>query len=588
MPACQSFFKNLLPKRLLLYCLIIFCSVSNAQVDALANKTYDELTSLYMSAIEKDSKLALEYVTVAYSIAAKEKDRQKIGWSLFRMAKSNNDLSNNTLALQQLEEVIQIGTELKDSTILFNGNSLKGNVYNDLGEELKALNAYLEAKKSSAFSEKPSDLILLSINIAFIKKIHRDYEDAITILKENLALLQTTTLAPLLKERYELITLMNIADTYLRMKENGGNQYVVEAEKYNSIGLEKCSSNKNRVFYYVFLMNEAIIHYEKHEYEQSITETEKVATYATKNNNESLLCTTDFYLGKNYHKLENYPKSIHFLEKAYDIMKMSERKYSNEKELHELLTLNFGNTKELDKMRFHFAAYTKLEKEQSQQDVKIINQIHTKNDVPSLKDQIDDLDIDLSKQKRKKTFLYVTSTLLGLLLLLSIIFYRRKVKRIRERVAQVMQKVNELENSKTKIEHKITIPTDKKRGEKPDKKALEILAKLKEFEENDDYLVQGCTLIYVAEKLNSNTTYLSKVINTYKGKTFNSYLNELRINKALIQLKNDAKLRSYTIKGISEEFGFKRQETFSRAFKQQTGIYPSQYLKKLSQTAKDD
>ncbi|MEM6687150.1 MAG: helix-turn-helix domain-containing protein, partial [Bacteroidota bacterium] len=112
--------------------------------------------------------------------------------------------------------------------------------------------------------------------------------------------------------------------------------------------------------------------------------------------------------------------------------------------------------------------------------------------------------------------------------------------------------------------------------------------KLDAFEEKDEYLVQGCTLIYVAEKLNSNTTYLSKVINTYKGKTFNAYLNELRINKALLKLKSDVKLRSYTIQGIAEEFGFKRQETFSRAFKQQTGIYPSQYLKKLSQTAKDD
>ncbi len=583
MLTCQSFLKSLL-----LYFFILFCLGSYAQVDSLRTKTYDELTSLYLSAIEKDSKQALIYVTAAYEIATTKNDRHKIGWSLFRMAKSNNDLSNNTLALQQLEEVIQIGTTLKDSTILFNGNSLKGNVYNDLGEESKALNAYLEAKKSSAFSEKASDLILLSINIAFIKKLHRDYEDAIAILKENLLLLNTTTLAPLLKERYELITLMNIADTYLRMKENGGSQYVEEAEKYNSKGLEKCSSNRNTVFYYVFLMNKAIIHYEKQEYAQSIVETQKVAAYADENNNESLLCTTHFYLGKNYHKLEDYPESIRFLEKAYDIMKMSERKYSNEKELHELLTLNFGNTKELEKMRFHFAAYTKLEKEQSQQDVKIINQIHTKNDVPSLKDQIDDLDVDLSKQKRKKTFLYVTSALLGLLLLLSIIFYRRKVKRIREKVAQVMQKVSELENSKTKIEHKITVPTDKKRGEKPDKKALEILAKLKEFEENEDFLVQGCTLIYVAEKLNSNTTYLSKVINRYKGKTFNSYLNELRINKALIQLKNDAKLRSYTIKGISEEFGFKRQETFSRAFKQQTGIYPSQYLKKLNQTIKDD
>lgn len=580
MLAYQCFSNYFHPKKLLLYILIMFCFVSNAQVDSLATKSYEELISLYGDAIKINPEEAFHYATAAYKLSKKQNDRQQIGSSLYFLAKSNSDLSNNALALQQLSEVIEIGTQLKDSTLLFNAYSLKGNANNDIGEESKALNAYLEARKYSTSSSKPSDLILLDINIAFMKKIHRDYEGAITILKDNLIKIKTADLSAIIKERYELVVLMNLADTYLRLKENDIIKYVKEAEYYNTIGLEKSSTNTNTVFYNLFLMNKAIIHFEKQEYEQSIAATQEVATYAKDNNNESLLSTTYFYLGKNYYGLKNYNESIQFLEKSYGIMQSSERKYSNEKELHRLLTLNFANTKELEKLQLHLELFTKLETLQSQEDVNFYKELE-KNNIKLLIEEIEGLGVDLSAQKRKNSTSYIIAALLGTLLILSIIFYRRKVQQVNAKVSQVMQKVEALEKAATQPKSKSA--TDKI----PDKKAKVILDKLKAFEENEEFLVQGCTLIYVAEQLNSNTTYLSKVINTYKEKTFNSYLNELRINKALIQLKNDAKLRSYTIKGISEEFGFKRQETFSRAFKQQTGIYPSQYLKKLNEANTD-
>ena len=121
-----------------------------------------------------------------------------------------------------------------------------------------------------------------------------------------------------------------------------------------------------------------------------------------------------------------------------------------------------------------------------------------------------------------------------------------------------------------------------------DTKTASILEKLDRFEVREEYLSLNCSLSFVADKLKSNTSYVSNVINNYKNKTFKSYITELRINAALIRLKNDEKLRSYTIKAIAEEFGFKRQETFSKAFKSQTGIYPSQYLKKLREDLEID
>lgn len=560
------------------------CAIGNAQVDSLSRKSYQELVTAFQSAIEKDAQLAFQYAEAAHTLASSKNNPQQIGESLYFLAKANNDLSQNKLALTQLSKVIHVANQLKDSVLLFKGNVLRGNVYNDVGDESNALQAYLEAEKSSAFSEKSSDLILLFINIAFIKKLHKDYKDAVTIFTENLEQLQTITIDSNKKRRYELIILMNLTDTYLRMKEDGNSTNIEKAEYYNTIGLEKCGDDTASAFYNVLLMNKAIIQFEKEVYQESIAIAHKVKAKAETTNNEGLTCTAYFYLGKNYHRLEDYPESIRFFNLAYDIMKTSERKYSNETILHDLQAQNYLRIKDIDKAEFHLELFRKLIKAQGKKDLETQKTLADTHDQKIREERVKRLQNSLDELKQRKLFLYIISGVLVVLLLLSVVFYRRKVRKIKEKVAQVLEKVEILEKSQADIQKKPVKSVENI----TDEKALNILKKLEEFEASEAFLVQGCTLIYVAEQLNSNTTYLSKVINTYKGKTFNSYINELRINKALIQLKNDAKLRSYNIKGIAEEFGFKRQETFSRAFKQQTGIYPSQYLKKLDQTAKDD
>ncbi|MEM6686277.1 MAG: tetratricopeptide repeat protein, partial [Bacteroidota bacterium] len=446
----QERFTKFSRKKILVCFLLLLVSVSTAQVDSLATKTYSELRTLFKSAIEEDAKRAFEYAKAAYVRVASTNKKQQIGESLYFLAKANTDLSQNRRALEQLSEVIAIANQLKDSSLLFKGNVLKGNVYNDLGEESNALAAYLEADKSSGYSEKSSDLILLSINIAYIKKLHRDYEDAVAILKENLNLLETITIAPDKKKRYELIILMNLTDTYLRMTEDGNLQNIVNAEFYNEKGLEKCQYDQNSVFYYVLWMNQAIIHFEKGAYEESIAVANDVKEKAIATNNEGLTCTAYFYLGKNYFQLKKYTESIRFFNQAYDIMKTSERRYSNEILLHQLLTKNYIQIENIEKANFHLEIFTKLVNDQSIEDLKVQSMIHQKFDIDKLKKQVEKLEIKVDDQKKRKIGLYVASGILVILLLASIVFYRRKVRKINEKMVQVMKKVEELEQSKVK------------------------------------------------------------------------------------------------------------------------------------------
>ena len=116
-----------------------------------------------------------------------------------------------------------------------------------------------------------------------------------------------------------------------------------------------------------------------------------------------------------------------------------------------------------------------------------------------------------------------------------------------------------------------------------DEKVNEILDGLVRLEEKRYFLKQECTLHTVAKKLKTNTAYLSKIVNHELGKSFSTYINELRINYVIVELKNNARLRSYSVNAIAVEIGYKRPDAFTRYFKEATGISPTVYIKKINQ-----
>lgn len=110
----------------------------------------------------------------------------------------------------------------------------------------------------------------------------------------------------------------------------------------------------------------------------------------------------------------------------------------------------------------------------------------------------------------------------------------------------------------------------------------DLLSKLNAFEKKKGFLDCDLTLNRIAKKFNSNTTYVSKAINYYRDISFANYLNSLRIDYAIKELKVNKTLRSYTINAISKEVGFNNAESFSKAFIKKTGIRPSYYIKQLN------
>lgn len=109
----------------------------------------------------------------------------------------------------------------------------------------------------------------------------------------------------------------------------------------------------------------------------------------------------------------------------------------------------------------------------------------------------------------------------------------------------------------------------------------EILTHLDHFENNLDFLNSDINLNQLAALWNTNRSYLSTLINQYKGKGFTDYVNQLRIDYLLQKLDNEPIWREYKISHISEKIGFSSSRSFSNAFLKITGMSPSFYIQKL-------
>lgn len=89
------------------------------------------------------------------------------------------------------------------------------------------------------------------------------------------------------------------------------------------------------------------------------------------------------------------------------------------------------------------------------------------------------------------------------------------------------------------------------------------------------YLAPELTLGELAAQLRTNTSWLSKVINTGCGQNFNDFINEYRVREAERRLR-DPQFRHYTLLAVALEAGFNSKSTFNRVFRKLRGTTPSE------------
>lgn len=111
----------------------------------------------------------------------------------------------------------------------------------------------------------------------------------------------------------------------------------------------------------------------------------------------------------------------------------------------------------------------------------------------------------------------------------------------------------------------------------------DLLAKFKlEVIDKKAFLETNISLISIAERLDTNRTYISKIINSVYGMNFNDYINKLRIKEACNIICNNTN-PNFTIDHLYCEVGFVGKSTFYTAFKKYTGVTPAVFFKMNNQ-----
>lgn len=167
----------------------------------------------------------------------------------------------------------------------------------------------------------------------------------------------------------------------------------------------------------------------------------------------------------------------------------------------------------------------------------------------------------------KNSQLYFAGLLIFLLVAASIstyLMYRNK-----NRMYQAIMEKYKSDSERRMAEKRIRTNVNMERSES----IFSILESM--MNEQHLYRDNNLTREILADKLNTNRTYLSKVINDATGKNFSQYINSYRVAES-VQILSD-KEQDINLKSIPSMVGFNSMATFYRIFQEEVGMPPAKF-----------
>ncbi|SNR15426.1 helix-turn-helix domain-containing protein [Tenacibaculum jejuense] len=436
---------------------------------------------------------------------------------------------------------------------------------------LKAYKTYFKGKWSESLHHFDRSLIL-SVSekdqiIETISKLYKAYIFSFTIDKaKGLNNLKTLYRELELKETtkenqknvliYTSRTLELILRHYILYESKNTDSIV----KYNTIYSSKIKSlNDTLLFPRMFLLNA---------YTKARLDDKKSSEYylnKAKHNQQNYF--NHFILINTYFHQDEFYKTIFTTEAHKALQNIDKEDYPWLSPEFLLLAKTYEKIGDFKNSSFYYNHHNKAT-EQLQSLLDSVSQVIRENERKNYNDQLQKLNIEKNDTSYKVDYLNIIVILLvGSLCITFIYFYN--YKKTKERIHVIS--LHNLLKIQSKSEKK------KQTTVKPEI-VKHIIEALKELEKDKFFLNVNCNAYTTAKQIHTNTTYLSKAINSHYNKSFNEYINTLRITYVLDKLDHDKRYKSYSIESIANELGYKSSDSFRKAFKKHTGNLPSNYI----------
>ncbi|WP_213276996.1 helix-turn-helix domain-containing protein [Chryseobacterium indologenes] len=580
-------------KYIFLILIFLFNNLISAQenkIDSLYEFNYTQLKNKFYDYYDHNQTLQSKRIAKYYlQKAKKEKNTFEIaeGYNLIHF---NEDFPT---ALKYIDSLAVITKNIKGNLYPARTYLIKGNLYYKYDNLKAALDNYVLGLKYAKEQNDEKQTAYANMNIAYINSYIGKNVEAAKIF------------------RYYLYNRNNITDKYqhnqIRIALISCYLEINKLDSANILIQEgKAFANTNKNSYdltlYSFLSGKYDLKQKK--YNIAITKLATVYNDLIKiNENNANYALYD--LGKAYDGLKNKEKAAQYFILLDSNVQKTEITFPKLREIYTYLIDYYKEKNDKEKQLYYIDRFLKVDKKLDEQFQYLSTELPKKYDTPNLLQEKEEI---IKELKTRKTILYASIGILLILLLLILYLYykakktEKKHRKIAQELIHKFEKKNITPidiNNETSIPHilkqaaiqeleaeesEIEETEEKTAKIIPEDVKISILKELEAFETKELYLKKGITLVNLAKKIKTNTAYLSETINSNKGKNFNSYLNDLRIDYVLKRLIEDKKFRSYKLPAIAEEIGYNNVQAFSVAFKKKTGTTTSIYIKEIEKS----
>ncbi len=565
------------------FCFILLLFIFNifySQQESYSN--FYNIKKKYENYPENDTN-AFRFLKGYISLAKKEKDYP-------HLVEGYNDAifySSSASAKLKYADSTIFAAKLSDNTDLISDAYLRKGViyYFNYKKYQPALQEYLKAYEYSKNSQDDFLKNAILYHIGVVKSYLGYNQEALIHFKKTQSHFELKS-----KEKVHPNIIFNNKRGYY----NSLHQMSVSYRKLNNykavdsilnIGLQQTKNNKNfQQEYGYFLKEKGIDEYRKKKYKASLNLLHESIKPITKINDFAWATVAYFYIGKSYLGLNDYPNAILHFNRVDSIFQKHNFILPELRENYELLINHYKKDNEVKKELYYTKQLLKADSVISKDFSYLASTIHKKYDTEAL---------TAEKERLEKTTSWGIWIIVGLIILLITLTIALMIKYKNEKKIKSNYKILEekiLHKSSTEIiTEKINVkPSGEEKSGLSDAIINDLLLKLDNFEKKFEFIENGLTLNKLAIKFNTNSNYLSQVINEYKEVNFNRYLSELRINYITNKLYNDKVYLSYKIETLAEKCGIASRTNFSNLFQEINGIRPIDFIKKRNKDLEDN
>jgi tetratricopeptide (TPR) repeat protein len=333
-------------------------------------------------------------------------------------------------------------------------------------------------------------------------------------------------------------TIFAISNTYFQLGK------IKDSEKYTDLGLKLTKSYKMDEFYYLFVSNRGKNYYNNREYDFAIHDlTNSLGIIKNTNDfaNYSEIC---YYLGKCYKETDENNKALVYFNRIDSVFNVEGYIFPDIINSYKALIEEARTKKDVNQTLYFTSQFLKADSVIKKNYDYIIDTTHKEYDVPELMIQKEKL-----IEKIRINSLILNLFFIGLIILLLLGFWQYHNIRKKEVSKQKALFDEFLINNELKIvqvnNEKII---EKLQPVEIHEDIIEsLLIKLDLFEKSKGFK-DDVTLDILAKKLETNTSYLSMIINKQKNCSFPTYINNLRIDLAIELLQSEKNIDCILLK----------------------------------------